>query len=74
MPYFIYKCFPNRHIEPVTQYQNYAEAKAYVKQQRPLITKADNFQLRIIFAAHTAEAERLLKTPREPQPLREDDI
>ena len=74
MPYFIYKVFPSRITELVTQYPGYAEAKAHVKAQRPLISSADNHQLRIIFAANAAEAERLLKTPREAQPLREDDI
>lgn len=74
MAYFIYKVFPSRTTELVTQYPSYAQAKAHVKTQRPLISAADNYQLRIIFAATTTEAERLLKTPREAQPLREDDI
>ena len=74
MPYFVYKIFPGKKLEFVEQHFKYRDAKTFVKAARPDISVADNYQLRIMFANSQAEAEKLLTTKREAQPLREDDL
>ena len=74
MPYYVYQLYPNKKLTYVNDYPKYKEAKSYVKAQRPQITAADNYQLRIMFAGSQSEAERLFTTKREAQPLREDDM
>lgn len=72
MPYFIYKVFDNRTLEPVNSFDGYREAKQQVRSLRKeLATDADH-TFRLIYARSSGEAERLLTQRREPRPLGED--
>ena len=72
MPYFVYKVFSNKTLEPVATYDKYREAKLSVRDLRKDLTRDDEFTFRMVFARHDTEAERLLTQKREPRPLGED--
>jgi len=72
MPYFLYKIFPNKKLELITQFEQFAAAKTEAKRLRPLITVADNYQIKVIFAKSDIEAVLLLKEQREARPLGDD--
>jgi hypothetical protein len=72
MPYFLYKLFPSKKLELITQFEKFADAKTEAKRLRPLITVADNYQIKVIFAKSDLEAVLLLKEQREARPLGDD--
>lgn len=72
MPYFVYKVFSNKTLEPVDSFDNYREAKQLTRSLRSEVGEDDNHTFRLIFARHEAEAERLLTQKREPRPMGED--
>lgn len=72
MPYFVYKVFADRQLEPVETFDNYRDAKALVRSMRASLVPGDQHVPRLIFATSVSEAERLLAEVREPRPLGED--
>lgn len=72
MPYYVYKVFQNRTLEPVETHAKYREAKLRVKDLRAELGEETDFTYRMVFARHETEAERLLTQKREPRPLGED--
>ena len=72
MPYFVYKVFTNKTLEPVDHYDKYREAKLKVRELRQGAASDGDFTYRMVYARHEAEAERLLTQKREPRPLGED--
>jgi len=72
MPYFVYKVFSNRTLEPVDTCDKYREAKLRVRELRGGVPADADFTYRMVFARHEGEAERLLTQKREPRPLGED--
>lgn len=72
MPYFVYKVFTNKTLEPVATCDKYREAKLKVRELRRDLAGESEFTYRMVFARHETEAERLLTQKREPRPLGED--
>jgi len=72
MQYHIFKIFPNKEVEHVTSFENFKQAKTYVKENREKITVADNYKLKMIFAATKAAGAKLLTTEREAVPMGDD--
>lgn len=72
MPYFVYKVFSNKTLEPVDVFDKYREAKARTRELRAETPADADFNYRLIYARHEAEAVRLLTQKREPRPLGED--
>ena len=72
MPYFVYKVFSNKTLEPVDTYDKYREAKLKVRELRGTVSDNEPYTYRMVFARHQTEAERLLTQKREPRPLGED--
>jgi len=72
MPYFVYKVFSNRTLEPVEEFDKYREAKLRVRELRGEDGGEETYTYRMVFARHATEAERLLTQKREPRPLGED--
>ncbi|TNG02570.1 MAG: hypothetical protein EP297_00975 [Gammaproteobacteria bacterium] len=65
MPYFVYKVFPNRTCEKVSEFEKFQEAKSFARDTRANTTVQDNFTIKVMFAKNEAEAESLILTPRE---------
>ena len=72
MPYFLYKVFNNRTLEPVEAHDKYRDAKLRTRELRAEIKQDEGYTYRLIFARNETEAERLLTQKREPRPLGED--
>ncbi len=72
MPYFIYKVFPGRKLEAVTQFEQYREARDHARELRKQLKSEDNYSVKIIFAKNEVEAEMQLKEEREYRPLGDD--
>ena len=72
MPYFVYKVFSNRTLEPVDAYDKHRDAKVRARELRVESKDDDDFTFRLIYARNETEAERLLTQKREPRPLGED--
>ncbi len=72
MPYFVYKVFNNKTLEPVDVHDKYREAKLRARELREQIPADADFTYRLIYARHETEAVRLLTQKREPRPLGED--
>lgn len=72
MPYFIYKVYTNKTLEPVDVHDKYRDAKLRTRELRAELTEDADFTYRLIYARHEAEAVRLLTQKREPRPLGED--
>ena len=72
MPYFVYKVFSNRTLEPVDAHEKYRDAKVRARELRAESKDDDDFTFRLIYARNETEAERLLTQKREPRPLGED--
>lgn len=68
MPYFIYKIFPEKQLEPITYFEKYPDAKRYARSMRSMVTPQDNYNVKIMFAKNQLEAEMLLKEKRAPHP------
>lgn len=72
MPYYVYKVFNNRTLEPVDVHEKYRDAKVRTRELRAELKDDDAFTFRLIHAHSETEAERLLTQKREPRPLGED--
>ena len=72
MPYFVYKIFDKKKLELVDSFAKYREAKNASHTMRADLTDDDNHIIKMVFAKHPAEAERLLAQKRKPRPLGED--
>ncbi len=72
MSYYVYKILPPRHLEYIDEFGAYREAKTFTRRMRKELAAEDDTLVRMIFAPSKAQAERLLKEPREARPLGED--
>ena len=68
MPYFIYRVFPFRRLEKVTDTPTFGEASAQAKVLRGNPDRPKDCAIKVIFAANENEAEDLLSQVREPAP------
>jgi hypothetical protein len=68
MPYFIYRVFPFRRLEKVTDHPSFGEASAQAKALRANPERPQDCTIKVIFAANENEAENLLSQVREPAP------
>ncbi len=72
MIYYVYKIISPRDLEYLDEFTTYREAKLFTRALRKEMTPKDGFTVRMIFATGKAQAEQLLKEPREARPLGED--
>ena len=72
MPYLIYKVHGNQRFEFVESRDKYPEARQVARAMRADLGPNDDYSVRMIFAANTTEAERLLREKREPRPAGEE--
>ena len=68
MPYFIYRVFPLRRLEKVTDKRSFGEASAEAKALRANPDRPADCTIKVIFAANESEAESLLLQTREKAP------
>jgi hypothetical protein len=73
MPYFIYRVFPFRRLEKVTDRPTFGAASAEAKALRADPDRPADCAIKVIFAASESEAERLLSQVREKAPGLADD-
>jgi hypothetical protein len=71
MPYFVYRIAPQRKLTLIETHTRYQEAKALVRRLRQEEASGED-DIRMIFAQHQSEAERLLATPRDDRVIGED--
>ncbi len=72
MPYFIYKMLPNKKLEQVAELEKFRAAKWQARDLRAAMSAEDDYQIKIIFAKNSMEAQLLLKEERQPRPLGDD--
>jgi hypothetical protein len=74
MPYFVYRLFeqPLRRVEPLAQFERYADASRFAKQER-MQPDAKDCAIRVVFAPNALAAEDALMNPREAPPRIGDD-
>ena len=74
MPYFVYRLFerPLRRVEPLEQFERYAEASRFAKEKRTH-PDARDCAIRVVFAPNALAAEEALMNPREAPPRIGDD-
>lgn len=72
MPYFIFKVFPGKKLEPVTRFEKFQEAKDHAKEMRKQSSADDEYSVKVIFAKTDLEAQVLLKEEREYRPMGDD--
>jgi hypothetical protein len=74
MPYFVYRLFeqPLRRVEPLEQYERYADASRFAKAKRAE-PEAKDCAIRVVFAPNALAAEDALMNPREAPPRIGDD-
>ncbi len=72
MPYFLFKQFPNRTVEPIEEHERYRDARNRARELRKGLTVSDNYKVKIIFAANRVAGEKLLLTEREAEPWGDD--
>ncbi len=65
MPYFVYQISEPKKLELMQQFDNYKQAREMARGKRSELGGGGQVQVRMIFARNTAEAEKLLTTPRE---------
>jgi len=73
VPYFIYRVFPPRRLEKVTEKRTFGEASTEAKTLRASPDVPVSCTIKVIFAATADEAEELLMRAREKQPGLVDD-
>jgi len=73
MPYYVYRLFedPVRRIEPLGEFERYAEASRFAKAQRAGM--AADRAVRIVFGGNALEAEDALLNPLPAPPKIGDD-
>ncbi len=78
MPYFVFEITVDptndaRKARFMDVYEKYRDAKQRVKAEREANPPTDTRQVRLVFAKSQVEAEKLLTTPREGQPIINED-
>ena len=78
MPYFVFEINiqPDSGVKLATYldtYAKYREAKERVKAERESNPETATRLVRLVFAKNQTEAEKLLTTPREGQPIINED-
>jgi hypothetical protein len=68
VPYFIYRVFPSRRLEKVTDKATFGEASSEAKSLRASTDLPAGCTIKVVFAADEAEAERLLSQARAKEP------
>ena len=76
MPYYVYLIKPGvtnlvKDLEKVSEFENFKEAKAFVKEKRSGQDGDEPVNYKIIFAENALEAEERLSEHREAPILRE---
>lgn len=76
MPYYVYMIKPGvtnliKNLEKVSEFENFKEAKAFVKEKRIGQDGEEPVSYKIIFADNVLEAEERLSEQREAPILRE---
>ena len=73
MPYFVYGLYerPLRRVEPLGQFERYAEASRFAKAKRA--GAAGGSSVRIVFGANALTAEEAIMNPQPPPPRIGDD-
>lgn len=76
MPYFIYKITSGsagaiKDLECVDKYDQFKQAKKYIREKRTDFENDDRTTLKMIFAENEFEAEQRLSAPRDAPILRE---
>jgi hypothetical protein len=74
MPYFVYKVFPDKSLEPVDIHDVFKEAMQQCRQMRKDIPADQNYQVRMVFAKDKTEARRLLTAKRAASPVEEWEV
>jgi hypothetical protein len=74
MPYFVYRLFeqPLRRVEPLEQFERYADASRFAKSRRGAPEEKD-CAIRVVFAPNALAAEDALMNPRAAPPRTGDD-
>ncbi len=72
MPYYLFKMFPNRNVEVIEHHEKYRDARDRARGLRKELTVADNYKVKIIFAANEQAGAKLLTTEREAEPWGDD--
>ena len=72
MPYFLYKVFPGKKFELIEQYPAYRSARDEARKRRAAMSSEDPYNVKVMFAKDSEQAERLMSEEREPRPLGED--
>jgi hypothetical protein len=68
VPYFIYRVFPPRRLEKVTDKRTFGEASIEAKALRASPDLSAECTIKVVFAADETEAERLLSQARAKEP------
>ena len=68
MPYYIYRVFPPRRLEKVTDKRSFGEASVEAKALRASPDCHGDCTIKVVFAANETDAERLLSQAREKAP------
>ena len=68
MPYFIYRVFPLRRLEKLTDKRTFGDASAEAKALRASPDLPAGCTIKVVFAADETEAERRLSQAREKAP------
>jgi hypothetical protein len=68
VPYFIYRVFPPRRLEKVTDKRTFGEASIEAKTLRASPDLPPQCSIKVVFAADESEAERLLSQVRAKEP------
>jgi len=76
MPYFIYKITSGsagavKDLECVDKYDQFKQAKKFIREKRTDFENDDRTTLKMIFAENEFEAEQRLSAPRDAPILRE---
>ena len=75
MPYFVYRITqigPIRQTEKLTQFDGFKSASVEAKRLRAELDPAQ-CRIQVVFGENELQAEDMLNTVREPQPLLGDD-
>jgi len=76
MPYYVFKIQAGvsnlvKNLQKQQEFENFKDAKSFVKQQRASLSDNDQNLLKIIFAENVLEAEQQLQQQREAPIVRE---
>lgn len=72
MPYFLYKLYPDRKLDYITEHDKFRPAKLEARAMREELPSDAGYQIKVMFAENQKQAELLLKEEREPRPRGDD--